>query len=260
MKVLALDTATENCSAALLIDGAIISRERPLGQGHAGEILPMIDEVLAASAVALRTLDAIAFGRGPGGFTGVRLAASVSQGLAFGAGVPVVPVSNLQALAQRQFAADGAIERVLACTDARMREVYWGCFERRDGLAAPVGEEQLSAPERVRLPDGWARNAHAHATSPTALSPQPPLPRAVGGTNRARPFGAGRGFAAYPELAAAMAPLLQAIQDDLLPGASEIAVLAAPEVAAGRVFPPEQALPVYLRNDVARPAGAQSSK
>ena len=243
MKILALDTATENCSAALLIDGTVISRELP-GQGHAGQILPMISEVLAAGEVALRALDAIAFGRGPGGFTGVRLAASVTQGLAFGVGIPVVPVSNLQALAQRHFAADSAMERVLVCTDARMREVYWGCFERRDGLAAPVGDEQLSAPESVRLPGGWTRNVHAHATAP--ISPSRPSPSGL--------FGAGRGFAEYPELTAAMTPLLQGIQANLLPRASEMAILAAPEVAAGRVFQAEQALPVYLRNDVARPA------
>jgi tRNA threonylcarbamoyladenosine biosynthesis protein TsaB len=250
VKILALDTATENCSAAVLIDGAIISREQPLGQGHAGQILPMINEVLAAAGIALQSLDAIAFGRGPGGFTGVRLAASVTQGLAFGIGVPVVPVSSLQALAQRLFAADGAVERVLVCTDARMREVYWGCFERRDALASPVGDEHLSAPEGVRLPDGWSCKVDAHAGAPT---PQPTA-RGVSGPSRAGAFGTGRGFAVYPELTAAMAPLLRGIRDDLLPRASEIAVLAAPEVAAGRIFPAEQALPVYLRNDVVRPA------
>jgi tRNA threonylcarbamoyladenosine biosynthesis protein TsaB len=257
VKILALDTATENCSAALLIDGAIVSRERPLGQGHAGQILPMINEVLAEAGIALRTLDAIAFGRGPGGFTGVRLAASVTQGLAFGAGVPVVPVSNLRALAQRLFVPYGAIERVLVCTDARMREVYWGCFRRCGGLAAPVGDEQLSSPEGVRLPDGWACNAHGHASAPAASLPQPAPAPGVGEANRAAAglFGAGRGFAAYPELTAAMRPLLQGIRDDLLPRASEIAALAAPEVAAGRIFTAEQALPIYLRNDVVRPAG-----
>src|SRR5690242_21347923 len=110
----------------------------------------MVDEVLATAGIGLRTLDAIAFGRGPGGFTGVRLAASVTQGLAFGAGVPVVPVSNLQALAQRLLAAEAGSDRVLVCADARMREVYWGCFERRDRLAAPAGPERLSTPEHVR--------------------------------------------------------------------------------------------------------------
>jgi tRNA threonylcarbamoyladenosine biosynthesis protein TsaB len=232
VRVLALDTATENCSAALLVDHTVIARERTLEQGHAAQILPMIDEVLAEAGVALRTVDAIAFGRGPGGFTGVRLAAGVTQGLAFGVGAAVVPVSNLQALAQRLLGADASVEYVVVCTDARMGEVYWGCFERRDGLAALVGDEQLSAPEGVKLPREWAGNVHAHASL----------------------FGAGRGFAAYPQLAVAMSALLQGIRADLLPRASEIAVLAVPEVVAGRIFEPEQALPIYLRNNVVRPA------
>lgn len=238
MRILALDTATENCSAALLTDRTLVARERLLERGHAAQILPMIDEVLAEAGVALRSVDVIAFGRGPGGFTGVRLAASVTQGLAFGAGVPVVPVSNLRALAQRLLAADASIEHVVVCTDARMGEVYWGCFERHDGLAALVGDEQLSAPEDVRLPQEWSGNDDAHAVS----------------------FGAGRGFAAYPQLASALRPLLQAIREDVLPSAAEIAVLAAPETAAGRIFPPEQALPIYLRNDVVAAAGRQSLK
>lgn len=238
MKILALDTATENCSVALLIDREVVARERLLERGHAAQILPMIEEVLAEAGIALQSVDAIAFGRGPGGFTGVRLAASVTQGLAFGVGVPVVPVSTLRALAQRLFAADASIEHVVVCTDARMEEVYWGCFERRDGLAALVGEEQLGAPEGVRLPPAWVGNDHPHASG----------------------FGAGRGFTAYPQLAAAMRPLLRGIREDLLPRAIEIAALAVPEAVAGRIFPAEQALPIYLRNDVVRAGGGQSLK
>jgi tRNA threonylcarbamoyladenosine biosynthesis protein TsaB len=244
VKILALDTATENCSAALFLDGAIISRERQLGHGHAGEILPMVDEVLAEAGVGLGALNAIAFGRGPGAFTGVRLAASVTQGLAFGAGIPVVPVSDLRALAQRAFAVDPAAQRVLACSDARMREVYWGCFERRGGLAEPVCDEQLSAPQDVRLPMDWTRKPHAQA-----YASRDPAGPGLG----ERLLGAGPGFAAYPALGAALRAELDGIQDDLRAGAGEIAVLGAREVAAGRVFPPEQALPIYLRNDVVHP-------
>jgi tRNA threonylcarbamoyladenosine biosynthesis protein TsaB len=226
VKILALDTATENCSAALLLEGAIVARECQLEHGHAGQILPMVEEVLAEAGVELGALDAIAFGRGPGAFTGVRLAASVTQGLAFGAGVPVVPVSDLRALAQRMLSADGTVAGVLVCADARMKEVYWGCFERRNGLAAPLGDERLSVPEGVRLPEAWTAQSGGHH------------------------YGVGRGFAAYPALRAAMQRNLHGIRDDLQPRASEIAMLAAPEVALGKVFPPEQALPTYLRDEV----------
>jgi len=113
VKVLALDTATENCSAALLINGNLRTREMLLNRGHAEHILAMVSELLADADVALQGLDAIAFGRGPGAFTGVRLAASVTQGLAFGAAVRVVPVSNLQALAQRVLLQEPTAARVL---------------------------------------------------------------------------------------------------------------------------------------------------
>jgi tRNA threonylcarbamoyladenosine biosynthesis protein TsaB len=225
MKILALDTATESCSAALLLDGRLLTREAEFERGHAEHILPMIDAVLAEGGVALPDLDAIAFGRGPGGFTGVRLAASVTQGLAFGASVPVVPVSDLAAVAQRVLADDPSVDRVLVCNDARMREVYWGCFERSGNLAATVGVEQVSPAHNVRVPDGWL-----------AFD------------------GAGRGFKAYPELELSFAAGLKSVHRDLLPRAVEIAHLAVPELLAGRVVPAEQALPVYLRDDVARPA------
>lgn len=252
MKILALDSATENCSAALFIEGRVITREQRLEHGHAGHILAMADEVLAEAGVALGTLNAIAFGRGPGAFTGVRLAASVTQGLAFGAGLPVVPVSDLRALAQRVLGADPDVARVLACTDARMREVYWGCFERREGLAAPLGEERVSRPDAVMLPAAWSHQVQASARS-AAQSREAAL-RLAG----ERVCGAGRGFAAYPQLRAALQSALDSLREELLPGAAEIALLAAPEVAGGRVFPPEQALPVYLRDDIARVSGQQS--
>jgi hypothetical protein len=133
MKILALDTATENCSAALLIDGQLTSREMEFDRGHAEHILPMIDLLLIEAGLRLAEVDAIAFGRGPGGFTGVRLAASIAQGLAFGAGLPVVPVSNLAALAQRAFDLAFAPDRVLVCSDARMLRA------RRERLGQAAG-------------------------------------------------------------------------------------------------------------------------
>jgi tRNA threonylcarbamoyladenosine biosynthesis protein TsaB len=230
VKILAIDTATENCSAALLLDERVLQREQLLERGHAEAILTMVDELLAEAGVRLSVLSAIAFGRGPGAFTGVRLAASVTQGLAFGAGLKVVPVSDLRALAQRVLDTAGAIGRVLVCTDARMHEVYWGCFERAaDGFARARGEEHVSAPGEVRIPLAWA-------------APPEPAPGSLAA--------AGSGFTAYPGLREQLH--LNIVLEGLLPRAVEIARLAVVEVSAGRIFEAEQALPVYLRDDVTR--------
>ena len=231
MRILALDTATENCSAALLIEGQLRASEELILRGHAARILPMIDELLRAAQLRLADLSAIAFGRGPGSFTGVRLAASVTQGLAQGAGLGVVAVSDLRAVAQRAFELPAAPQHVLVCNDARMHEVYWACFERApDGFAVAASEERVGSPAGVTLPAQW---------------------QAVSGV-----LGAGSGFSAYPELAATLSGRLTVVSDPLLPRATEIARLAVAEVLNGRVLPPEQALPVYLRDDVARPSEA----
>src|SRR5688572_30876365 len=141
MRILALDTATEACSVALGIGDVEIERYVEVGRGHAEQILPMIQELLAEGGVTLASLDAIAFGRGPGGFTGVRLAASVAQGLAFGSGVGVVPISDLAAVAHRALADRPEAMRVLVVNDARMREVYWCAFRRQD---VPLPQVPLS--------------------------------------------------------------------------------------------------------------------
>jgi len=125
MRILALDTATPACSTALLTDDTAITREIETERGHAEYILGMIDAVLSEGRIDLRDVDALAFGRGPGAFTGVRLATSVAQGLAFGAELPVVPISDLAAVAQRAFDQDARLQHVLVCNDARMQEVYW---------------------------------------------------------------------------------------------------------------------------------------
>lgn len=225
MRLLALDTATECCSAALLIEGRLLSRETELARGHAEHILPMIDELLGEAGIGLREVEAIAFGRGPGSFTGVRLAASIAQGLAFGSGLGVVAISDLSALAQRVFDENSGVTRALVCNDARMREVYWGCFERGgDGLACARSPEHVGPPESIELPSTWAEAA-----------------------------GAGRGFTAYPALRALPGVTVRGSWDLLLPRAAEVARLAVPEVMAGRLLAPEAAVPVYLRDDVARP-------
>ena len=230
MNILGIDTATENCSAALLLDERLLQREQLLERGAAEAILPMVAELLNEAGVRLSMLSAIAFGRGPGAFTGVRLAASVTQGLAFGAGLSVVPVSDLQALAQRVLDGSPAIERVLVCNDARMREVYWGCFERTaEGFARAWGEEHVTLPAEVRRPATWSAGPEA-------------APRRLAGV--------GSGFTVHPQLRDRLR--LDLLLEGLLPRAAEVARLAVPEVAAGRIFPAEQALPVYLRDDVTR--------
>jgi tRNA threonylcarbamoyladenosine biosynthesis protein TsaB len=230
VKILALDTATEACSAALWVDGQLIGREMEFERGHAEHILPMIDGLLAEGGVALGALDALAFGRGPGGFTGVRLAASVTQGLAFAAGLRVVAISDLAAVAQRAFDAEPSVTRMLVCSDARMKEVYWACYERdATGLANAVGVERVSPADAVEVWSGWR-------------------PDAIGA--------AGRGFRAYPELRSRLVDSengIRLVSDSFLPRAHEIARLAAPEVRAGRTIGAEEAIPVYLRDDVARP-------
>lgn len=225
MRLLALDTATEGCSVALLMEDRLLTREEELTRGHAERILPMVHELLAEAGIGLPDLDGIAFGRGPGSFTGVRLAASVTQGLAFGAGVGVAAISDLSALAQRVFDEDGSVTRSLVCNDARMQEVYWGCFERGgDGLAIARSPERVDPPQRVELPPGWSGTA-----------------------------GLGRGFSVYPALRALPGVVVRGAWDRLLPRAAEVARLAVPEVTGGRLLDPEAAVPVYLRDDVARP-------
>ncbi|MGH8220212.1 MAG: tRNA (adenosine(37)-N6)-threonylcarbamoyltransferase complex dimerization subunit type 1 TsaB [Steroidobacteraceae bacterium] len=236
VRILAIDTATEACSAAVLDSfDRLFGRYEEPGRGHAERILALIDAVLAESQLTLAGLDAIAFGRGPGGFTGARLAASIAQGLAFAQGLPVVPVSDLRALAQRALDVAPEARSILACADARMREVYWGCFRRGTrGLAEPFASgEHVSPPDAVELVEGLEEPIH----------------------------GVGRGFMAYAQLEAKLGGRLGAIHDELLPRAAEIARLAAADFAAGLAVEAERALPVYLRDEVARPpAGSPASR
>lgn len=215
MRILALDTATERCSVALLLDERIIERAIQTARGHADVILTMVDEVLAEGGVRLKELDGLAYGRGPGAFTGVRIAIGVAQGLAFGAQLPTVGISDLAAVAQ-QVAAPG--DHVLVCMDARMNEVYWGTFHRPPTQSVVV------------------------ATSAERVDP----PRAVPVADCS--LLAGTGFGAYPELASARPDIVT--HGAILPHAREIARLAEVELRAGRGRPATQAEPVYLRDQV----------
>ena len=230
MKLLALDTATELCSAALWLDGASLTREdsRPRAAGEL--ILGMIRSLLAEAGLTLAGLDAIGFGRGPGGFTGVRLAATVAQGLGFAAGLPLLPVSDLRALAQQARRQPDAPPRMLVCQDARMGQVYWGCFETagdRHPIAMPAMArgamgEAVADPAAVRLPPGWEAMAVC---------------------------GVGSGFEAHPELASRPDLPLHPVWKGMRPRAIEIACLAAFDGLAAAVAP-EAAQPVYLRDEV----------
>jgi tRNA threonylcarbamoyladenosine biosynthesis protein TsaB len=214
MRLLAIDTATERCSVALALDGRIIERLAETPRGHADLILPMVESVLQEGGVRLADLDGLAYGRGPGAFTGVRIAVGVAQGLAFGAGLLTVGVSDLAAVA-RQVTQPG--EAVLVCMDARMNEVYWGVFEHEaaSGRVVALGAERVDRPESVADPSVQVY--------------------------------AGTGFAAYPQLVRNSKLRLHA---DVLPRAREIAVLARAEFAAGRGVPAAEAAPVYLRDQV----------
>lgn len=216
-RLLVIDTATERCSVALALPGRFLERTSLVPRAHGELVLPMVREVLQEAGVALADLDCIAYGRGPGAFTGVRIAVGVVQGLAYGAALPTVGVSNLAAVAQ-QVARPG--ERVLVCMDARMGQVYWAGFELPAGerLVRALGEEQVGAPDSV----------------------------AVAGYQRF----AGTGFNAYESLRARVSETA-AVHPDALPGAREIAELAAHQWQAGHAVPAAQAAPVYVRDQVA---------
>ena len=171
MKLVAFDTSTQWLSVACLAGEKLVTRAERAGQAHSERLLPLLDEVLAEAGIALADLDAIAFGAGPGSFTGVRIACGVAQGLALGADLPLVPVSTLEALAQTAFRVHGAT-RVLACLDARMREVYVAAYSKEGQAWVAERAAAVLHPDEVVVPDpstGW--------------------------------FGAGDGFAAYPDLA-----------------------------------------------------------
>lgn len=217
MKILALDTSTEYCSVALWRDGAVDAREAHAGQRHSELLLPMVDELLGRHGLAAKDLDGIAFGEGPGSFTGLRIGCGVTQGLAFGAGLPVVGVSTLLALAEAAGAA-----RAVCCLDARMGEIYHAAYAQSGPDWRTVHLPSLCAPEDA-----------------------PPLPAGAW-------TGCGGGFAAHDAaLRGRYGGQLSAIMPEVFPHARDIARLAAREFEAGRAVAAERAVPVYLRDRVA---------
>ncbi len=228
MKLLAFDTSTEACSVALWVDGEICEYAEQVGQRHSLRLLPMLEEALANAGLRLSQMDALAFGQGPGSFTSLRIGAGIAQGLAFGAALPVVPVSSLAALAQGQ-----AAHRVLAAFDARMAQVYAAAYVRAaSGLMELQGREEVCAPAQISLPDGdgW--------------------------------IGVGSGWNQYrDELFAAAAGRVAEWVPDQYPGAGDVAVLAVERLRAGHGVSPTHAVPEYLRNRVAdKPASTPGSR
>jgi tRNA threonylcarbamoyladenosine biosynthesis protein TsaB len=220
MNLLALETSGDIGSLALASDERLSERQIANARQQGSQLLPLIDELLVLHGIGLKDLDAIVFGRGPGSFTGLRLAAATAQGLAIARGIPLLPISSLAALAQQAWRRLGA-ERVLVAVDAHMGEVYWGQFQLQAGRAALCGEERLSVPSAVRVA----------------------APQAVG---------VGNGFARYPrELAHGLAASAQVcagwgpLARDLLP-------LAHEAIEAGSGYrAPETVIPVYLRGESA---------
>jgi tRNA threonylcarbamoyladenosine biosynthesis protein TsaB len=218
MKLLALETATEACSIALYLDGEVIERHEIAPRLHAEYALPWAEALLAEAGIAKSQLDAIAISRGPGAFTGVRLAIALAQGIALALDKPVVAISTLQAIAVQ---AQG--ERILAAIDARMGEVYVGAFARKGDELIAISTEIVCAPDAVTLPDsegGW--------------------------------HGVGTGFAAANGLLQQnLHSQLASVDASALPHAADVARLAVAAYARGEAVAPERVEPAYLRNNVA---------
>ena len=225
--ILAIETATAACSAALYIDGEVEERHALAPRQHAALILPMAESLLASAELAVTGLDALAFGQGPGAFTGVRIAASVAQGIAYAANLPVVPVSTLAALAGGAMRETGE-PHVMAALDARMNEVYWGVY-RRDAAGLPVlqGTESVADPAGVPVPEGdrWIAAGSGWDAYAATL-----MPRAGERVVRALP--------------------------DLEPQAYDVALLGADLFSRGQIAGAADALPVYLRDQVVRAPGS----
>jgi tRNA threonylcarbamoyladenosine biosynthesis protein TsaB len=218
MKILAIDTATEACSVALLIDNEVQEIFEIIPRQHTERVLPMVDEILNGANLSLSELDALAFNCGPGSFTGVRVATSVVQGLAFSAELPVVPVSSLAALAQSAFR-QGHYESVLSTIDARMNEMYWGCYQLESGLMSLIDEEQVSTAQKVVKEGSW------HCT--------------------------GSGWDTFKnELQMSKRVSITSSSADCFPHAQDIAVLAVGLYLQGKSLSAEDAIPSYIRDEV----------
>lgn len=220
MQILALDCSTEVCAVALGDGVNWHEQSEVAGQRHSELLLPMIRAMLADCGVTLKQLDGVAFGAGPGSFTGLRIACGVAQGLALGAELPVVGVSTLEALAQTRRDQSGG-DRIIAAIDARMREIYVGAYERDLGHWREVIAPAVVAPDAAPVPEGGGWIA------------------------------AGSGFAAYPSLRAVYGAAISECDGSIVPGATSVGKLALPRFLAGKGVPAREASPLYVRHHVA---------
>jgi len=220
MNLLAIETATETVSVALDLNGEVLERYQHAPRQHAELLLPWVEQILAEAEISFASLDAIAFSRGPGSFTSLRIGIGVVQGLAWASDLPVIPVSSLAATAQTAF--NEGIKSALVALDARMNEVFTGTFEaNRNGIMIPVGEEKVCGPEDVIVPAG------------------------------SETYGIGIGFDRYEALDS-LSGQLAGIRSDVWPKASSVLKLAQDWLLTHEALPAEQAQPVYLRDNVAK--------
>lgn len=220
MKILAIDTSTEACSAALCIDENVIFRYEIAPRKHTQLILPMIDQLMEETGLNPTQLDCLAFGRGPGAFTGVRIATGIIQGIAFGADLPVAPISSLAALAQGCWREHGS-KKVTSAIDARMNEIYWGHFQLDESVMSLYSEEAVSNADQISLPEGegW--------------------------------FGAGSGWDAYEEqLSARLEHHVSKTNPSAYPHARDIIDLAKHAYQNDQLVSAENVQPIYLRDNV----------
>ncbi|MFK7858600.1 MAG: tRNA (adenosine(37)-N6)-threonylcarbamoyltransferase complex dimerization subunit type 1 TsaB [Granulosicoccus sp.] len=220
MKLLAIDTSTDACSVAIIVDGQVLSDHRVVSQQHGALVLPMVDALMSQAGLKASQLDALIYGCGPGSFTGVRIGVATAQGIALGAGIGVVGVSTLQSIAQGCHSEHGD-NTVAVCVDARMDEVYFCEFQLwDDSLMHPVSAEQLASPDGIE----W----------------------------RSASIWAGSGAERYQDvLQKAFNVESVNIRNARLPKAVDLLSIGAHGVAQGQVYPAEHASPVYLRNKVA---------
>ena len=220
MNLLAIETATETCSVALAVNGEVLERYEHAPRKHAELLLPWVEQLLADAGIGFSSLGAIAFSRGPGSFTSLRIGIGVVQGLAWASNCPVIPVSSLAATAQSAF--NTGINSALVALDARMNEVFTGSFEvNSNGIMMPVTEEKVCHPDDVQAP--------GHSDF----------------------YGVGIGFDRYTGLGK-LSGSLAGIRPDMWPSASSILVLAQDWLRRHEPLPAEQAQPVYLRDNVAK--------